>query len=231
MEASSVGKQADMSDRSGIFAGDDPFAIARSWLAEAERTEPNDPSAMALATVDAAGMPDVRMVLLKGIEGAGAEGSFVFYTNYESAKGSQIEATGVAAFVMHWKSLRRQLRVRGHVTRVESDLADAYYASRPLQSRIGAWASRQSRPLASRGALMGDVARLGINLGLNPPRPPHWGGYRIRPVQIEFWADGAFRLHDRFRWTKRGFPDESGDGQDNSQEIIQSLWQVCRLSP
>ena len=136
MEASSVGKQADMSDRSGIFAGDDPFAIARSWLAEAERTEPNDPSAMALATVDAAGMPDVRMVLLKGIEGAGAEGSFVFYTNYESAKGSQIEATGVAAFVMHWKSLRRQLRVRGHVTRVESDLADAYYASRRFEWMI-----------------------------------------------------------------------------------------------
>lgn len=231
MEASSVGKQAAMSDRSGIFAGDDPFAIARSWLAEAERTEPNDPTAMALATVDAAGMPDVRMVLLKDIEGAGADGSFVFYTNHESAKGSQIEATGVAAFVMHWKSLRRQIRVRGNVTRVESDLADAYYASRPLQSRIGAWASRQSRPLASRGALMGDVARLGINLGLNPPRPPHWGGYRIHPVQIEFWADGAFRLHDRFRWTKRGFSGENCEAEDNSQEIIQSLWQVCRLSP
>ncbi|MEF9602217.1 pyridoxamine 5'-phosphate oxidase [Paracoccus sp. PXZ] len=220
-----------MSDRSGIFAGDDPFAIARNWLAEAERTEPNDASAMALATVDAAGMPDVRMVLLKDIEGAGADGSFVFYTNYESAKGVEIEATGVAAFVMHWKSLRRQIRVRGHVTRVEPELADAYYASRPLQSRIGAWASQQSRPLASRNALMAEAARLGINLGLNPPRPPHWGGYRIHPVQIEFWADGAFRLHDRFRWTKKGYHGENSTLQDEGQDILPSLWQVCRLSP
>ncbi len=231
MEASSVGKQTVMSDRSGIFAGDDPFAIARSWLAEAEKTEPNDATAMALATVDAAGMPDVRMVLLKDIEGAGADGSFVFYTNFESAKGVEIEATGVAAFVMHWKSLRRQIRVRGHVTRVEPELADAYYASRPLQSRIGAWASRQSRPLASRGALMAEVARQGINLGLHPPRPPHWGGYRIHPVQIEFWADGAFRLHDRFRWTKPSSENENSGLQEGAPEFTQSLWQVCRLSP
>ncbi|MDQ7263990.1 pyridoxamine 5'-phosphate oxidase [Paracoccus sp. PS-1] len=220
-----------MSDRSGIFAGDDPFAIARSWLAEAERTEPNDASAMALATVDAAGLPDVRMVLLKEIEGAGTEGAFVFYTNFESAKGVEIEATGVAAFVMHWKSLRRQIRVRGHVSRVEPELADAYYASRPLQSRIGAWASRQSRPLASRAALMAEVARLGINLGLNPPRPPHWGGYRIRPVQIEFWADGAFRLHDRFRWTRSDYQGENSGLPPDGRQFTQSFWQVCRLSP
>jgi len=231
MEASSVGKQAAMSDRSGIFAGDDPFAIARNWLAEAERTEPNDANAIALATVDAGGMPDVRMVLLKDIEGAGAEGAFVFYTNYESAKGVQIEATGTAAFVMHWKSLRRQIRVRGHVSQVEPAQADAYYASRALQSRIGAWASRQSRPLASRRALMAEVARQGVQLGLNPPRPPHWGGYRIRPVQIEFWADGAFRLHDRFRWTRCDSPAEISASAAEGQEVTQSFWQVRRLSP
>ncbi|SIQ29587.1 Pyridoxamine 5'-phosphate oxidase [Paracoccus thiocyanatus] len=231
MEASSVGKQAAMSDRSGIFAGDDPFAIARRWLAEAEKVEPNDANAIALATVDSAGMPDARMVLLKEIEGAGANGAFVFYTNYESAKAGQIEATGTAAFVMHWKSLRRQVRVRGHVSRVEPELADAYYASRALQSRIGAWASRQSRPLASRGALMAEVARQGINLGLNPARPAHWGGYRIRPVQIEFWADGAFRLHDRFRWTRLDSESENNALSEGRRNSAQSLWQVCRLSP
>ncbi|WP_199260665.1 pyridoxamine 5'-phosphate oxidase [Paracoccus binzhouensis] len=220
-----------MSDRSGIFAGDDPFAIARSWLAEAERSEPNDPNAIALATVDAQGMPDVRMVLLKEIEGAGTDGAFVFYTNLESAKAAEIEATGTAAFVMHWKSLRRQVRVRGHVSRVEDALADAYYRSRALQSRIGAWASRQSRPLASRGALMAEVARQGINLGLNPPRPPYWGGYRIRPVQIEFWADGAFRLHDRFRWTRQDYDQENRLLQGGNPEIVQSFWHVSRLSP
>ena len=220
-----------MSDRSGIFAGDDPFDIARSWLAEAERTEPNDPNAIALATVDASGLPDVRMVLLKEIEGAGADGGFVFYTNFESAKGIEIEATGVAAFVLHWKSLRRQIRVRGHVTRVSDAQADLYYQSRALQSRIGAWASRQSRPLESRAALMAEVARQGINLGLRPARPPHWGGYRITPVQIEFWADGAFRLHDRFRWSRRNSVNENSDLDANRQKVAQSLWGVERLSP
>ena len=200
-----------MSEREGIFAGEDPFALARAWLAEAERSEPNDPSAMALATVDADGLPDVRMVLLKDIE----VDAFVFYTNYDSAKGRQIAATGKAAFVIHWKSLRRQIRARGTVTREEGPQADAYYASRALQSRIGAWASAQSRPLESRTALMAKVARQGLAHGLNPPRPPFWGGFRIRPVQIEFWADGAFRLHDRFRWNR----DDSGG------------WQVQRLSP
>lgn len=220
-----------MSDRSGIFAGDDPFDIARSWLAEAERTEPNDPNAIALATVDASGLPDVRMVLLKEIEGAGADGGFVFYTNFESAKGTEIEATGVAAFVLHWKSLRRQICVRGHVTRVSDAQADLYYQSRALQSRIGAWASRQSRPLESRAALMAEVARQGINLGLRPARPPHWGGYRITPVQIEFWADGAFRLHDRFRWSRRNSINENSDLDANRQKVAQSLWGVERLSP
>ncbi|WP_304615883.1 pyridoxamine 5'-phosphate oxidase [Paracoccus sp. (in: a-proteobacteria)] len=204
-----------MDDRTGIFAGDDPFAIARAWLAEAEASEPNDPNAIALATVDPDGMPDVRMVLLKDIDGAGADGSFVFYTNYDSAKGRQIEASRKAAFVLHWKSLRRQIRVRGTVTREEGPQADAYFASRALQSRIGAWASRQSQPLASRGALMAEAAKMGLRLGTNPPRPAFWGGYRIRPERIEFWADGAFRLHDRFAW-------ERGDDTE---------WQVQRLSP
>ncbi|HCE72444.1 MAG TPA: pyridoxamine 5'-phosphate oxidase, partial [Ruegeria sp.] len=145
-----------MSDRTGIFAGDDPFAIARDWLAEAERSEPNDANAIALATVDASGLPNVRMVLLKEIEPA----AFVFYTNYESAKAIELEQAGKAAFVMHWKSLRRQLRVRGTITREEGPQADDYYASRSLKSRLGAWASRQSRPLSSRAALMAEVAKI-----------------------------------------------------------------------
>lgn len=220
-----------MSDRNGIFAGSDPFALARSWLAEAEKVEPNDPNAIALATVDGAGMPDVRMVLLKEIEGSTRDGAFVFYTNFESAKGREIEATGVAAFVMHWKTLRRQVRVRGNVSRVEDAQADEYYRARALQSRIGAWASHQSRPLESRGKLMADVARLGIGLGLNPPRPPHWGGYRIRPIEIEFWADGAFRLHDRFQWQRIGNTGENLDPGGGGGEIVESLWRVRRLSP
>ena len=199
-------------DRSGIFAGDDPFAIARDWLAEAERQEVNDPNAIALATVDESGMPNARMVLLKEIEAD----AFVFYTNYGSAKAREIGATGKAAFVMHWKSLRRQIRVRGTVTREEGPQADAYYASRSLKSRLGAWASRQSEPLASRAALMAEVARVTAAQGLNPDRPAFWGGFRILPVEIEFWADGAFRLHDRFRWSRN----------DND-----APWEIARLNP
>ncbi|WP_405405466.1 pyridoxamine 5'-phosphate oxidase [Paracoccus sp. Ld10] len=204
-----------MSDRTGIFAGDDPFDIARAWLGEARASEPNDPNAIALASVDADGLPDVRMVLLKDIDGQGMDGSFVFYTNYDSAKGHQIEASGKAAFVMHWKSLHRQIRVRGTVTREDGPQADAYYESRALQSRLGAWASRQSQPLDARATLVAAVAKAGLQQGPRPARPPFWGGYRIIPSQMEFWADGAFRLHDRFRWT-RG----SGAG-----------WSVERLSP
>ena len=142
------------------------------------------------------GLPNVRMVLLKEIEPA----AFVFYTNYTSAKGREIEASGKAAFVLHWKSLRRQIRVRGVTEREEGAAADAYYVSRSLKSRLGAWASQQSQPLSSRGALMAEVAKVTALKGPNPPRPPFWGGIRIRPLEIEFWADGAFRLHDRFRW-------------------------------
>lgn len=185
-----------MADRDGIFAGDDPFQIAQCWLDEAQGSEPNDPNAIALATVDADGMPDVRMVLLKQIE----KDAFVFYTNYDSAKGRQIKETGNAAFVIHWKSLRRQIRVRGTVTVEDGPLADEYYRSRALQSRIGAWASQQSRVLSGRAQLVAEAAQQGLKQGLNPGRPPYWGGFRIHPAQIEFWADGAFRLHDRFRW-------------------------------
>ena len=201
-----------MSDRSGIFAGDDPFQIARNWLAEAEAKEINDPNAIALSTVDADGLPNARMVLLKEIEAD----AFVFYTNYESAKACEIDQAGKAAFVMHWKSLRRQVRVRGLVEKEEGSQADEYYASRSIKSRLGAWASRQSRPLDSRTALMAEVARVTARHGANPPRPPFWGGYRIRPVEIEFWADGAFRLHDRFRWARKDISDP---------------WTVDRLNP
>lgn len=201
-----------VTDRSGIFAGDDPFAIARQWLAEAERSEPNDPNAIALSTVDAQGMPNARMVLLKEIEDA----AFVFYTNYGSTKAQEIDASGKAAFVMHWKSLRRQIRVRGTVAREDGPQADAYFESRSLKSRLGAWASHQSQPLSSRTALMAEVAKITTRLGPNPPRPPFWGGYRVTPVEIEFWADGQFRLHDRFAWRR---PDAG------------SPWSVTRLSP
>ena len=201
-----------MVDRSGLFAGDDPFALAQKWLNEAEQTEPNDPNAIALSTVDDSGLPNVRMVLLKEIE----SDAFVFYTNYQSAKAREIEASGMAAFVMHWKSLRRQIRVRGHVSREEGPQADAYFASRSLKSRLGAWASRQSQPLESRAALMAEVARVTAQHGPMPPRPPFWGGYRLRPVEIEFWADGQFRLHDRFVWRR---------------ETPSGPWQINRLSP
>jgi pyridoxamine 5'-phosphate oxidase len=187
-----------MSDRTGIFAGDDPFVIARTWIAAAEEGELNDPNAIALSTVDASGLPNVRMVLLKDIEAD----AFVFYTNYGSVKSQEIEAAGKAAFVWHSKALRRQIRVRGIVEKEQGPQADEYYESRSLKSKIGAWASHQSQPLSSRVSLMADVAKLGATHGLNPKRPSFWGGWRIRPVEIEFWADGEFRLHDRFRWTR-----------------------------
>ncbi|WP_170514383.1 pyridoxamine 5'-phosphate oxidase [Ruegeria atlantica] len=201
-----------MTERDGIFAGSDPFEIAGRWLGEAKDSEPNDPNAIALATVDSDGMPNVRMVLLKEIE----SGAFVFYTNYESAKAAELDSAGKAAFVMHWKSLRRQIRVRGTITRESGAQSDEYYASRSLKSRLGAWASKQSQPLSSRAALMAEVAKVTAKLGPNPPRPPFWGGYRLVPSEIEFWADGAFRLHDRFQWRR-------------DQEDL--AWDVQRLNP
>ena len=201
-----------MADRDETFAGDDPFAIIRRWMGEAEARELNDPNAIALSTVDAAGMPNARMVLLKDVE----DDAFVFYTNYESAKARELDHAGKAAFVMHWKSLRRQVRVRGHVEKEDGPQADAYYASRSLKSRLGAWASAQSQPLDSRATLMAKVAKVTAQHGTNPARQPFWGGYRITPVEIEFWADGAFRLHDRFRWSR----EKSG-----------APWSISRLSP
>ena len=201
-----------MTERGGIFAGDDPFALAREWLGEAEQSEINDPNAIALSTVDANGLPNARMVLLKDIE----DDAFVFYTNYESQKAQEIEQAGKAAFVMHWKSLRRQVRVRGIIEREDGDKADAYFASRSLKSRLGAWASRQSRPLSSRGALLAEVAKVTATHGINPKRPPFWGGFRILPVEIEFWADGEFRLHDRFVWRRAS---------------VDASWEIARLNP
>ena len=199
-------------DRTGIFAGDDPFAIAQAWLTEAEASEVNDPNAIALATVDADGMPNARMVLLKEIEAD----AFVFYTNYGSAKGQELASAGKAAFVMHWKSLRRQVRARGLISQETGAQADAYYASRSLKSRLGAWASDQSQPLASRASLLAKVALVTVQHGPSPQRPPFWGGFRLVPLEIEFWADGAFRLHDRFKWTRQSIDTE---------------WKIERLNP
>ena len=188
---------SDSTDSAGIGEGDrnhGPFALFGRWLAEAEASEPNDPNAMALATVDSAGLPTLRMVLLKGWDEAG----FVFYTNLESRKGRQLAETGRAALLFHWKSLRRQIRVEGEAVPVSEAEADEYFASRPRDSQIGAWASRQSRPLAGRFELEAEVARYGLKFGISRvPRPPHWSGFRIVPARIEFWRDRPFRLHER----------------------------------
>ncbi|MDR3497865.1 MAG: pyridoxamine 5'-phosphate oxidase [Parvibaculum sp.] len=176
----------------------------QDWLEKARVSELNDPNGMALATVDETGLPDVRMVLLKAAD----EQGFVFYTNLESAKGRELAANAKAALCFHWKSLRRQIRVRGLVTRVSDAEADEYFASRPRQSQIGAWASRQSRPLESRFELEREVARYVAKFGLGKvPRPPHWSGFRIVPVSMEFWRDRPFRLHDRLVF-ERETPDE-----------------------
>lgn len=201
-----------MAERDGIFAGDNPIEIARNWLAEAEKTEINDPNAIALSTVDPDGLPNARMVLLKDIE----DDAFVFYTNYGSKKAQEIDAAGKAAFVMHWKSLRRQVRVRGVVEKVDGPQADEYFNSRSLKSRLGAIASKQSQPLESRAKLIGEVAVVTAKNGIKPSRPDYWGGYRIRPLEIELWADGTHRLHDRYRWSRLGVDD---------------VWEICRLYP
>lgn len=189
----------------------DPIDLFRSWFAEAEQTEPNDPSAMALATADPDGLPDVRMVLLKGVDPRG----FVFYSNMESAKGRQLAGNPQAALCFHWKSLRRQIRVRGAVEPVTELESDTYFASRPRDSRIGAWASKQSRPLESRFALEKAVAVEAARFGLGDvPRPTYWQGRRILPQRIEFWADRPFRLHERLVF------DRAGEG-----------WTTSRLYP
>jgi len=190
-----------------------PFALFADWLGDAKRSEPNDHSAMSLASVDDTGMPNVRMVLLKSFDNDG----FVFYTNYESQKGQELLGQGKAALNFHWKSLRRQIRIRGEVEQVSAAQADDYFATRARDSRIGAWASDQSRPLESRFALEKSIAKYAAKYAVGKiPRPPHWSGFRVKPLYMEFWHDRPFRLHDRIVFRRDGV---TGD------------WQKTRLYP
>ena len=198
--------------RSGKFEGNNPFEISKKWISEAEVVELNDPNAIALSTVSEDGMPNVRMVLLKNID----HDAFVFFTNFNSRKAVEILGCGKASFVWHSKFLRRQIRVRGFASLEGDQASDEYYNSRSLRSRLGAWASLQSKPLASREELLERVEKFRERFGQKPKRPEFWGGFRIVPAEIEFWAEGESRLHDRFLWVK-------GDKASN--------WNVERLYP
>ena len=200
-------------DDGGIQPQSDPMALFGAWMEEAVKAEPNEPNAMALATVDAQSRPNVRMVLLKGTDAGG----FVFYTNTQSAKGEELLAHPHAALCFHWKMLRRQVRVRGQVSRVSDAEADAYFATRAKDSQIGAWASAQSRPMEGRFAFEREIAKYAAKYALaKVPRPLHWSGYRVAPLEIEFWRDRPFRLHDRLVF-RRDAPD--------------AAWQTERLFP
>ncbi len=224
----SKGQQADPTRVQGISGEDsaevdfatvtDPFSLFEDWYRQAQASEPNDPNAMALATVDGTGLPNVRMVLLKGMDedDAGPLRGFVFYTNLESAKGIELAADPKAALVFHWKSLGRQVRVRGKITQVSEAEADAYFSARPRGSQIGAWASAQSRPLKSRATLVAEVAKVTAHHAVGEiPRPPHWSGFRLTPSEIEFWQAGTFRLHERRQFVRVG-----DDAQWTSQRLF-----------
>ncbi len=205
----------------GDFAeAPEPFALFEAWFADANAHEASDANAMTVATVDSAGLPNVRIILLKGLDGpeAGPDRGFTFYTNYESAKGRELEANPRAALLFHWKSLRRQIRIRGTIAKVSSEEGDEYFASRPRGSQVGAWASAQSRPLADMGELNDAVARMSERFGETEPvpRPPHWSGYRLVPTEMEFWHDRPYRLHERVVFQRTG-PTEP--------------WQKSRLFP
>ena len=204
--------------QAGDFAAAiEPLALFSAWFDEAKAHEPNDPNAFALATVDGAGMPNVRIVLLKGLDPAGdAARGFVFYTNFESAKGEELLASKKTALNFHWKSLRRQVRVRGVVSTVSDAEADAYFATRPRGSRIGAWASQQSRPLASREALEKAVEAMTAKHQGDIPRPPYWSGFRVTPLEVEFWHDRPFRLHERVAFRR---------------DTVSAAWNKQRLYP